>query len=79
MKTVERIYDNKKFIQAKGNYKMNKKKEAERDVMRNFSVPLYPSTFKQWTAFRKKIGMTHDDAIKHLMETYDFKQLQGDK
>lgn len=50
----------------------------EKDLMRNFSFPIYHRTRERYSEFKKKHELTHDEAINLMIETYEEKEQEND-
>ena len=55
-----------------GGNEMNRKKKEE--IIKNFTVVLYPSTMEEYLKLKEQNKWTHDEAIKELIKTYKNKE-----
>ena len=51
---------------------MNREKKEE--IIKNFTVVLYPSTMEEYLKLKEQNKWTHDEAIKELIKTYKNKE-----
>lgn len=43
----------------------------KREIMKNVSFPIYKDTQEHYLEFKKKHGLTHDQTINLLLDTYE--------
>lgn len=55
----------------------NKRKERggcmsgrSREIMKNYSMAMYPSTNEEYIELKEKLGLTHDEMIKLLVKEH---------
>lgn len=55
----------------------NKRKEGSgcmsgrnREIMKNYSMAMYPSTNEEYIELKERLGLTHDEMIKLLVKEY---------
>ena len=53
-------------------------RNMEKDLMRNFSFPIYHQTRERYLEFKKKHELTHDETIKLLLDTYEEKEKENE-
>ena len=51
----------------------------KKELMRNFSFALYKSTRDRYIEFKEKKQLTHDEAIKLLLDVYESIEKQKEK
>ena len=47
------------------------RKENTREVMKNVSFPIYKDTHERYLEFKKEKNLTHDQALKQLLDTHE--------
>ena len=50
----------------------------EKDLMRNFSFSIYQRTRERYLEFKKENGLTHDQVINLLLDTYKQEEDKND-
>ena len=51
----------------------------KKELMRNFSFALYKSTRDRYIEFKERKNLTHDEAIKLLLDVYESVEKQKEK
>ena len=50
----------------------------KKEIMRNVSFPIYKDTQERYLDFKKKHGLTHDQSINLLLDTYKYKKEENE-
>ena len=50
----------------------------KREIMKNVSFPIYKDTQERYLEFKKKQGLTHDQTINLLLDTYKQEEDKND-
>ena len=51
---------------------------TKREIMKNVSFPIYKDTQERYLDFKKKHGLTHNQAINLLLDTYKYKKEENE-
>ena len=52
------------------------KKETKTENMKNVSFPIYKDTHDRYLDFKKEKNLTHDQALKQLLDTYEEREVK---
>ena len=52
------------------------RKENMKENMKNVSFPIYKDTQERYLEFKKENELTHDEALKQLLDTYE-REVEG--
>ena len=50
----------------------------KREIMKNVSFPIYKDTQERYLGFKKKHGLTHDQAINLLLDAYKYEKEENE-
>ena len=60
------------------NYKKKEGIKMEKDIMSNFSISVYRRTRERYLKFKEDNGLTHDETVNLLLDTYKQEEKEND-